>query len=723
MKSWKSLLVKANQCLRKNEKYKTFSNIKMKMRWLLYLVLLVILAFSVVALPARPELFLCDGVDCSYSEAEVYQGDVIRVQSVGDFRSSFSYASFEGEEFFVVQENDVTGRNWYWGASDESGTVLNSGFKIKENPKTVGVIDFDATTVETTLLAQPFGVNTFDSVVDERRVPGERFGPGNKRDENILDFFDEEEEDETQIEIDKGGVLIENSGPTKGGLPTGFVVYEGSNLDTLVLFVEFPDVEHSVPINSFDTFMGKFSDYYYLESSGNFFVDYELERTWYEASEEMGYYGGDYESNIQELVEEVLVLADTSINYADFDSNGDSVLDSLVIVHAGGPDEDGGGNTDEIWSHYFVVDMVLDGILVEDYLMISEDSPVGILSHEFGHFLGLPDLYDTDVSDGVSHGVGYYGLMAYGPYLDEPSGFTPWSKNELGWLDEGNTKIVGVNEYFGLNENYYLQILLDSEEYFFLENRDIELPSDSVSGVLIWHVDETVGSEMGTWDFCVGSRMHCNTVNGDEDHKLIDLEEAGGSQDLDGNGYGGDEDVWQKDCGLVDCSDYRFFYGSTPNSDNYAGEETPVDIAVTSVGDDKMDLMVLVNKEKNVYINDDVIVDQEVVDAIIPSVIYIEGDSADVIFAGDVEVEESVEKSGFFSGLSKLLGISSEEDVVDDIVVEVDDGVVEDDIEYAVEDDDVDVVIEEESGSLWWLWIIIGVIVLFIAYFVFRKFY
>jgi len=212
-------------------------------------------------------------------------------------------------------------------------------------------------------------------------------------------------------------------------------------------------------------------------------------------------------------------------------------------------------------------------------------------------------------------------------------------------------------------------------------------------------------------------------VNGDEDHKLIDLEEAGGSQDLDGNGYGGDEDVWQKDCGLVDCSDYRFFYGSTPNSDNYAGEETPVDIAVTSVGDDKMDLMVLVNKEKNVYINDDVIVDQEVVDAIIPSVIYIEGDSADVIFAGDVEVEESVEKSGFFSGLSKLLGISSEEDVVDDIVVEVDDGVVEDDIEYAVEDDDVDVVIEEESGSLWWLWIIIGVIVLFIAYFVFRKFY
>ncbi|MBT4175035.1 hypothetical protein HOE07_05145, partial [archaeon] len=226
--------------------------------------------------------------------------------------------------------------------------------------------------------------------------------------------------------------------------------------------------------------------------------------------------------------------------------------------------------------------------------------------------------------------------------------------------------------------------------------------------------------EMGTWDFCVGSRMHCNTVNGDENHKLIDLEEAGGSQDLDANGYGGDEDVWQKDCGLVDCTDYRFFYGSTPNSDNYAGEETAVDIAVTSVGDYKMDLMVLINKEETVYIDDDVVVDQEVVDAIIPSVSYIEGDSADVIFAGEAEVEDSVEKSGFFSGLSKLLGISSEEEVVDDTVVEVDDGVVEDDIEYAVEDD---IIVEEESGFSWWLWVIVGVIVVFIAYILFRKFY
>jgi len=508
-------------------------------------------------------------------------------------------------------------------------------------------------------------------------------------------------------------------------LPTGFVVYEDSDLDTLVLFVEFPDVVHNVEINSFDLFMQKFSDYYYLESGGNFLIDYELERTWYEASQDMGYYGGDYESNIQELVEEALVLADVNLNYADYDSNGDGVLDSLIIVHAGGPDEDGGGNTDEIWSHYFVVDKVLDGVLIEDYLMISEESPVGILSHEFGHFLGLPDLYDTDADNGVSHGVGYYGLMAYGPYLDEPAGFTPWCKNELGWLDESNTKVVGVNEYFGLDKNYYLQIVLNSKEYFFVENRDIELPTEDVSGVLIWHVDETVGAEVGTWDFCVGSRMHCNTVNGDEDHKLIDLEEAGGAQDLDGNSYGEDEDVWQKDCGLVGCTDYRFYYESNPNSDTYDGDVTFVDIAVTSVGGGKMDLVALVTDDQTVYVEDDVVVDEEVIAELIPSVTYIERGSADVIFAGEADVveDEIVVKKGFLSSLGNLLGLTSEEEVVEDVEVddvEVSDSIVDgDDIEYAVEDG----VVEEEKGFAW-IWVVVGVVLLLIiGYILFRKFY
>src|SRR5437867_4989814 len=39
--------------------------------------------------------------------------------------------------------------------------------------------------------------------------------------------------------------------------------------------------------------------------------------------------------------------------------------------------------------------LTADGVQVDGYTMVSESSPVGVVAHEFGHDLGLPDLYDT----------------------------------------------------------------------------------------------------------------------------------------------------------------------------------------------------------------------------------------------------------------------------------------------------------------------------------------
>src|SRR2546426_4775425 len=68
--------------------------------------------------------------------------------------------------------------------------------------------------------------------------------------------------------------------------------------------------------------------------------------------------------------------------------------------------------------------------------MVSEDSPLGVSVHEFGHDLGLPDLYDTDYS---SDGAGIWDVMSEGAWNGAPRGSSPamfsaWSKIRLGWF-------------------------------------------------------------------------------------------------------------------------------------------------------------------------------------------------------------------------------------------------------------------------------------------------
>ena len=64
---------------------------------------------------------------------------------------------------------------------------------------------------------------------------------------------------------------------------------------------------------------------------------------------------------------------------------------------------------------------------------------MGVYAHEFGHILGLPDLYDRDDSDGSSAGLGEWCLMASGSWLgwagDTPSHMSTWCKIQMGWIE------------------------------------------------------------------------------------------------------------------------------------------------------------------------------------------------------------------------------------------------------------------------------------------------
>ena len=133
----------------------------------------------------------------------------------------------------------------------------------------------------------------------------------------------------------------------------------------------------------------------------------------------------------------------------DLDGDGDfyeadGVIDHVVLVHAGEDKSGGGGaeGTYAIWAHSSAVPggapVGDSGLRLSNYIVQPEDSGVGVFAHEYGHDLGLPDLYDV-VSGGDSD-VDFWDLMSSGShsgpiFQSMPTHMGIWDKWVLGWAD------------------------------------------------------------------------------------------------------------------------------------------------------------------------------------------------------------------------------------------------------------------------------------------------
>ncbi|MFN2200056.1 MAG: immune inhibitor A domain-containing protein, partial [Caldilineaceae bacterium] len=153
----------------------------------------------------------------------------------------------------------------------------------------------------------------------------------------------------------------------------------------------------------------------------------------------------------------------------DWNGNGnfdepDGYIDTFQSIHAGEGNEAGGGALGDcaIWSHSWYVQLTpigdggpfVDGVQnlyggiqignsdfwVGKYTIQPENGGVGVFTHEYGHDLGLPDLYDTS---GGENGTGFWTLMSSGSWIDTgqdtignaPSHMGAWEKFQLGWLN------------------------------------------------------------------------------------------------------------------------------------------------------------------------------------------------------------------------------------------------------------------------------------------------
>lgn len=392
----------------------------------------------------------------------------------------------------------------------------------------------------------------------------------------------------------------------------------------------------------FERHLAAMRTYYQVASFGQLNLNWAVFpsglTTAYTLPHEMAFYSPDVDfldplkiERLVAFVEDAFHAADqdTAITFADYDA--------YIFFHAGSDlQHDRLRNSpSDLQSGFLRIGDERSPILVDNgakairemILMpetTSQDSNIGALNttltHEFGHQLGLPDLYSTfnfasavglfdlmDLESGTVD-VGESGKQIVTGAL--PTGLSAWSRTFLGWLDPlevvADSVNVGVLASWSASVGLKaIKITVAPGEYFLIENRETDLDGDGTaflnfqdgiivgpsnaskqptreydyllpgSGVLIWHVDENVA--FGDFNENGETNWVDNTLQWDERHRFLDVEEADGVQQL---GFTTDP-VRREDLFFVG-NNALFGPKTSPDSRLYSGGTSSVTVRMTT---------------------------------------------------------------------------------------------------------------------------------------------
>jgi len=318
----------------------------------------------------------------------------------------------------------------------------------------------------------------------------------------------------------------------------------------IVILVEYTDEKFRVsdPYDYFNRLLNEkgFSDFgatgsardYYLESSaGKFDIDFDVYGP-VTLPHNRAHYGSNGMSgkdgvNASMMVVDACNIIDKDVDFTQYDRDNDGVIDNVFLFYAG-LGEDSGGGSDAVWPHSADAPRgyAFDGKNLQSYGCTNELVPrptgsrpdgIGAFCHEFGHVLGLPDLYKTASASTEPFTPGAWSLMDRGAHNNErrtPPALDLFSRYALGWwepqvLDSPTTCVLSP---LSLTGEGYLIPTGDNNDFYLVENRqrtgwDTYIPGH---GLLVWHVDY----DPGVW-----ARF---AVNNDASHQHVDIIEADG---------------------------------------------------------------------------------------------------------------------------------------------------------------------------------------------------
>lgn len=240
----------------------------------------------------------------------------------------------------------------------------------------------------------------------------------------------------------------------------------------VVILANFKDVKFKYTKEDYEKMLNEegYSDYsstgsardYFIDSSyGKFSPTFEVYGP-YDLSKNMSEYGGNDRSgsdrNPTGMVVEVCKLAEADgVDFSKYDTDNDGYVDNVYVFYAG-EGEANGGSEDTVWPHRWVIDPTynfsgtkedtkVSGVYLYDYACsneICEENQhyigndlqgVGTFIHEYGHVLGLPDLYNT--SYGNTRTLDIYDVMDCSNYLNfgrTPVSYSAYERMFCEWV-------------------------------------------------------------------------------------------------------------------------------------------------------------------------------------------------------------------------------------------------------------------------------------------------
>jgi len=345
---------------------------------------------------------------------------------------------------------------------------------------------------------------------------------------------------------------------------------------SIVILVNFKDVEFKKipePQTAFTNLLneegynknggtGSAKDYFIAASNGVSSPDFIVVGP-YTLPDSMAYYGandknGDDKNPRQMVIDACVLAASDGINFSQFDTDKDGIVDNVFIYYAGHNEAEGGPDN-SVWPHRWELEkrLIIDGVQIKGYACSSElrgsrgaiMCGIGTFAHEFGHVYGLVDYYATD--GGNHHTLSLWSIMDEGAYLNEgrtPPTYSAYDRFYLGWLTPTilkSSRSVSLPDLKSSNKAYLISPTKlhnlegdnpNPKEFFLLENRqkigwDRFLPN---SGMLITRIKYNAL----TWII--------NSPNNDEQAMGVDIMEADGIADkktLDGDPFPGSANV------------------------------------------------------------------------------------------------------------------------------------------------------------------------------------